>query len=130
MNEIVQLISSIITGIYSGIIVAKYFEFRTLREESSRILHKGLTAKDCGFELSIISSSLKRLGHKNTAKMLSEISNDYMKLSKSIEIIGEDGSISLPSIEEAPRINDENNRLRIRVANLQPSWFHIIFPFL
>jgi hypothetical protein len=130
MIEIVQLILSIVTGIYSGIIVAKYSEFRSLREESSRILQKGLPAKECDFELSLISSSLKQLGHIESAEQLSEIANDYAKLAKPKEIIVEDGSVRLPTTKETIKMTDENNQLRLRVSNLKPAWLYIIFPIL
>ncbi|MDX2300362.1 MAG: hypothetical protein NW204_11605 [Xanthomonadaceae bacterium] len=91
----IDITVAIITGIYSGVIVAKYTEFRNLREESSRILQKGLTAKECSRELGLISTSLNRLGHKVSAKAVIIISNEYQRLSSANFIVGDDGRMSL-----------------------------------
>ena len=121
---------AIITGIYSGVIVAKYTEFRNLREESSRILHKGLTAKECSQELGLISTSLNRLGHKVSANAILRISEEYHRLSSENRIVDDDGSVSLPNIGEAIGIINRNNELRSKVNALRPSWLFIILPIL
>lgn len=121
---------AIITGLYSGVIVAKYTEFRNLREESSRILHKGLTAKECSLELRLISSSLNRLGHEASAKAILCISDEYHRLSSENPIWDENGQISLPSICDAREIISKNSELRSKVNALRPSWFFIILPIL
>lgn len=126
----VDVIIAIITGIYSGVIVVKYTEFRNLREESSRILQKGLAAKECSKELVLISISLNRLGHKLSAKTISSISEEYRRLSLDNPIFNNDGEISLPKISNAIGVVDKYNNLRAKVNALRPSWLFIILPIL
>jgi len=119
---------AMVTGIYAGIIVAKHSEFRSLREEASQILQKGLCAKDCANELSLISNSLNRLGHKKSANTLLKISKRYDDLSKSHQLINEDGQVELPSIEKAIGMIGKNNELRKEVNALSPSWLFTVLP--
>lgn len=126
----IDIAIAIITGIYSGVIVTKYTEFRNLREEGSRILQKGLTANECSRELDLISNSLNRLGHKVSAKVISSISEEYRRLSSENPIVNNDGEVSLPSIGDAIGIIDKYYKLRTKANALRPSWFFIILPIL
>lgn len=130
MDIIKEILLALITGCYSGIVISKYWEFRNLREEGSKILQKGLTAKEIHFELELICSSLNRLGHEKAAETLSQISKDYYYLGKNNSIVDDNGEVTLPSLDEVVQIHDTCNDLRIRVNNLKASWFSIIFPFL
>lgn len=119
---------AMVTGIYAGIIVAKHSEFRSLREEASQVLQKGLCAKDCANELSLISNSLNRLGHKKSANSLSKISERYHELSKSHPLFNEDGQVELPSIGKAISMIDKSYELRKEVSALSPSWLFTVLP--
>lgn len=121
---------AIVTGIYSGVIVAKYTEFRNLREEGSRILHRGLTAKECSQELGLISNSLSRLGHKSSADAIHRIADEYRRLQSDNQIIDDDGNVTLPSIGDAFGIINKSAELRSKVNGLRPSWLFIILPIV
>lgn len=121
---------AILTGIYSGLILVKYTEFRNLREESGRILQKGLTAKELARELGLISNSLSRLGHKASSKSIINISDEYRRLHAENTIFGEDGKASLPSIQDAAGVIDKYYELRNKVNALRPSWLFIFSPFM
>ena len=129
MPLVVSILTSLLTGIYSGLIVVKYAEFRSLREDAIRATVMRATAKDQADEIFLISESLSRLKHKRSAIRLREISSTYRNLAKPSTIFGEDDSVSLPSPTEAVDILDRQSKLRLAIKSLNPSWFNIAFPF-
>lgn len=129
MQLVVSILTSLLTGIYSGLIVVKYAEFRSLREDAVRATFTQEIARDQADEIYLISESLSRLKHKRSAIKLREISDAYRRSAKSSSIFGEDGSVSLPSPNEAVDILDHQTELRVAIRSLKPSWFNIAIPF-
>lgn len=64
MEILFSIVLSIITGAYSGLVVAKYYEFRAIREEVCRIVYSRGSIKDWNEKLMFLSASLVRLNYK------------------------------------------------------------------
>lgn len=129
MQMVVSILTSLLTGVYSGLVVVKYAEFRSLREDAIRATITRATARDQADEIFLISESLSRLKHRRSAIRLREISSAYRNFAPSSAIFGDDGSVSLPSPNEAVKILDRQEELRVAIRSLSPSWFNIAFPF-
>lgn len=127
-DGLISLAMSVITGLYAGMIVAKHSEFRSLRENASRIVNSSLTAKDCANELHVIVQSLKRLGHGRSAIVLEQVAAKYHKLYKDADISANNG-VALPRLDYAVYLNDRQNKLRTDVHSLKPDILSLVAPF-
>lgn len=110
-----SIVTSIITGLYSGLVVAKKCDFNSLREEAVRAVVPGGTAKEDAFALDAMALSFERRGHRKAATQLREIAKGFHELSKNT-VSSED-----LDLKTARDLIDQRNRLRSALLSMKPS---------
>ncbi|HDR9058088.1 TPA: hypothetical protein QDB02_005888 [Burkholderia vietnamiensis] len=123
LSSLESIATSIITGFYSGLVVAKKCDFNSLREEAVRAVVPGGTAKEDAFALDAMALSFERRGHRKAATQLREIAKGFHNISKNAV------SVEELDLMTARHLIDQRNRLRSELLSLKPSLLILAWPF-